>query len=380
MSDFIVDESRFILDDDQYESSFIPGGFVLPDGIVFGEKTDDAPSWQRYSSADRRFDLLVVLPELAEKWAAQKLLPQEALLPVSFNGHDYYVLISPASLRLKRASQIRFKGSSRYAMQFLSAMMHTRQIDTDTSLRDAIYVELYGVMLPCYGLVPPVADRALFRNALRGRNDPEDLSMPDAEAGGVSFEFARKELEGRGYGRQQARPFFVSGETADFPGRPSLLVTGPLCLRPQYQIYDTASSKYLLVLEKLWAEALMSTPLLSSMPLVPMVLGGRQVYALTLSKRAALEPLDDRHFGHALYSFIELAQAVRRTRAALPKARLDDALYVQEIGALLPVSFSDGQKGGRETMSAVLSEGPFAQGPLLDDLRRDAELIAGSCD
>lgn len=380
MSDFIVDESRFILDDDQYESSFIPEGFSLPDGIVFGEKTDDAPSWQRYSSADRRFDLLVILPELAEKWAGQRLLPQDALLPMSVSGKDYYVLISPSSLRLKRASQIRFKGSERYAMQFLSAMLHTRQIDTDTSLRDALYAELYGVMLPCYGLVPPVADRVLFCNALRGRNDPEDLSLPDEEAGGVSYEFAKKELEGRGFRSFEARPFFVAGETADFPGRRSLLVTGPLCLRAQYQIFDTASSKYLLLLEKLWAEALMSTPLLSSMSLDPMVLGGRQVYALTLSKRFALEPLDDRHFGHGRHSFIELAQAVRATRAALPKARLSDALYAQEIGALLPVSFSDGGKGGRETMSEVLSNGPFAQGPLLNDQRRDAELIAGSCD
>ena len=56
MSDFIVDESRFILEDDQYDSSFVPAGFTLPDGIVFGEKTDDARLWQRYSSADRRFD------------------------------------------------------------------------------------------------------------------------------------------------------------------------------------------------------------------------------------------------------------------------------------------------------------------------------------
>ncbi|MGN0908603.1 MAG: hypothetical protein ACI4NA_03205, partial [Succinivibrio sp.] len=325
-------------------------------------------------------DLLVVLPELGQKWADQKLLPQEALLPVSVNGKDYFVMISPASLRLKRASQIRFKGSRRYALQFLCAMMHTRQIDVETSLRDAIYAELYGVMLPCYGLVPPVADRALFRNALRGRNDPEDLAGPGDEDGGVSFEYARRELSSRGFSQDGASPFFVSGETADFPGRRSLLVTGPLCLRPQYQIFDTASSKYLLVLEKLWAEALMSTPLLSSMSLVPMVLGGRQVYALTLSKRFALEPLDDRHYGHGRHSFIELAQAVRRTRAALPKARLGDALYAQEIGALLPVSFQDGQQGGRETMAKVLSEGPFAQGPLLDDLRRDAELIAGSCD
>jgi hypothetical protein len=380
MSDFIVDESRFFLDDDQYDSSFIPAGFTLPDGIVFGEKTDDAQSWQRYSSADRRFDLLVVLPELAEKWAEQKLLPQEALLPISVNGKDYYVLISPSQLRLKRASQIRFKGSRRYALQFLSALMHTRQIDTDTSLRDAIYVELYGVMLPCYGLVPPVSDRALFRNALRGRNDPEDLSSPGDENGGVSFEYARTELEGRGFAKTSEKPFFVSGETADFPGRRSLLVTGPLCLAPQYQIFDTASSKYLLVLEKLWAEALMSTPLLSSMSLDPMVLDGRQVYVLTLSKRFALEPLNDRHYGNDRHSFIELAQAVRRTRAAAPQSRLGDALYVQEIGALLPVSFKDGGKSGRETMAEVLSEGPFAQGPLLDDMSRDAELIAGSCD
>ena len=381
MSDFIVDESRFILEDDQYDSSFVPAGFTLPDGIVFGEKTDDARLWQRYSSADRRFDLMVVLPELAEKWTEVKLLPQEALLPLNVNGNDYYLLISPSNLRIKRASQVRFKGSTRYALQYLAATMHTRIIDTQSSLRDAIYSELYGVMLPCYGLLPPVADRALFLNALRGKNDPEDLSAPSEETGGLSYDFAVSELKQRGYMVPESGPLLFSGETADFPGRPGLLITGALCVREQYQIYDTASPNYLLVLDKLWAEALMSSPLLNSMTLDHIVLGGRQMYTLTLSKRFALEPLNDRHYGHDRHSIIELAQAIRKTCATFPKADLGKALYVQELGSLLPLSFSSSdEKKGRETILEILAHGPYAQGPLLDELAEDALFIAGRCD
>ncbi len=381
MSDFIVDESRFLLDDDEYDSSFVPAGLTLPDGIIFGEKLDDAPQWQLYSSADRRFDLLVVKPELAQKWDDASLLPPEALMPLEVGGAEYYLLITPSSHALKRVTQVRFQGSQRAAWAFFSAMMRTRAQDTETSLRDALYCELFNVMLPCYSLVPKVADRALALNAMRGRNDPENLSSPDEmQGGGVSFSSFSSDLRAHGYEVAGVQPYFEPGEIIeDFTGiKKGSMVTGPLALRPQYQIFDTSSSSYILILEKLWAEALLSTSLLNMISLNSIPLGGHLVYALTLPRRKALEALDDRHYAQDMRSLFEVAQAVRRTRAAVPKADLKNALWVQDLGILLPVEFTSGSGDDRSLITEVLSGGPFAAGPMLDDVASDIRLVAVS--
>ena len=102
MSDFIVNESNFIIEDDLYESSFVPEGFMLPDGIVFGEKLDEAPSWELYLSEDLQFRLLVVKEALAEQWVDGHLIPQSAFMPMELKECVYYLSISPSSLQLQR--------------------------------------------------------------------------------------------------------------------------------------------------------------------------------------------------------------------------------------------------------------------------------------
>lgn len=384
MADFIVNESAFIIDDDLYESSFVPAGFMLPDGIIFGEKLDEAPSWELYASEDMRFDLLVIKPELAEKWAEQRLLPQHALLPLEINQDEFYLLISPASLTLKRVTQVRFDGSCRYALSFFSAVQHTRSIDAESSLRDALFCELYSVMLPCYTLVPPVADRALFRNALRGRNDAESLLTPEEMGGGgLAYFTMKQELKAKGIEIPDEQPLLEPGEPIDdffaVKGQHQI-VTGPLVIRKQYQIFDTSSEHYLILIDRLWGDALLHTTLLSQISLNTIPVYGRSMYVMTLPKRTAVEALDDRHFGYDKYSMMDLAQAIRRTRAAVKNADLTHGLYLAKLGIVLPVEFNAESHDDGKLMWQVIQEGPFSNAPLLEDIAYDILSVARGAD
>ena len=386
MSDFIVNESKFIIDDDLYESSFVPEGFTLPDGIIFGEKIDDAPLWQLYISEDERYNILVAKEELVEKWVDGHLLPQSMLMPLELPDGTCYMLISPASHRLCRVTQIRFDGSLRYAMSFFSALQHTRSKDADNSLRDGIFCELLSVILPCYSLVPPVADRALFKNALRGKNEDESLLTAEQMGGngGLAYAAMIRDLKDKGYELPEVQPLLESGEPIDdfFNGNSihGQIVTGPLVLKRQYQIFDTSSSFYVLLIDKLWGDALLHTTLLSRITLNTVPLCGRATYVLTLPKREALESLDNTHYGYDKYSMMDLAQAIRRTRASVPACDLSCGLYSSKLGIVLPLVFNATEHDDGKVMWNIIQKGPFSSAPLMQDIAYDVLSVARSQD
>ena len=386
MSDFIVNESNFIIEDDLYNSSFVPEGFTLPDGISFGEKIDDAPSWQLYSSEDLRYELLVVKEELAEKWVESHMLSPSVLMPMDLNGSVFYLLINPASHHLRRVTTIRFDGSMRFAFSFFSALQHTRTLDPQTSLRDGLFCELYSVILPCYSLGPPVADRALLKNALRGKNEDESLLTPEQMGGngGVAYASFIRELKEHGYNVSDEQPLLTSGEPIDefFSGSMAKghIITGPLIIQRQYQLYDTSSSFYVLLIDKLWGEALLHTSLLSRIALNTVPLNGQATYVITMPKREPLEALDDTHFGYDKYSMMDLAQAVRRTRELVKKCDMKRGLYCGKLGVIFPVKFNDDTHDDGKLMWDIVLKGPFASAPLMQDIAYDILSVARSED
>lgn len=382
MADFIVNESRFMLDDDEsYETRFLPEGLMLPDGIEIGEKTDDGTVWQHYFSADGKYSLLVAVPEVAEKWLESGLLKPETLEQIEIEGRRCYLLISPAALQLLPLSQIHCGKSLRLTRELLSAFFFTRSLDHESCLRDAVYSQLFGVLLPCYRLIPKVDDKVLFENALRAPNEPEKLGDPAEFTGrGISEYAAAKIMKEKGLELPEFRPWLENGDPiADFAeakGR-APVVTGALSLREHYQIYNTSAQEYLLLLDQPWAEALMHLQLLSRIQLRNMPLGGKVVYALTFSIRRALENLDERIFGLDSENAMELARALRRTRKLAPTAELDNALYSQELGLLLPeIVKSHYEINDVELMRKVLAEGPYATAPLLDEIAADVIMVA----
>ncbi len=130
--------------------------------------------------------------------------------------------------------------------------------DLDSNLRDGIYYEFHSVILPTYSLVGKVSDRALFNNALRSPTDVENLTAPDGLNASLSFVYVKNILNKKKLANELPSPLLESGEVADdflMLGKKNSLVIGPLVLREHYQVFDTTSDSYILLMDSLWAEA-----------------------------------------------------------------------------------------------------------------------------
>ena len=180
----------------------------------------------------------------------------------------------------------------------------------------------------------------------------------------------------------QSEPLLESGEAVDdfmLGQNTHALIVAPLVLRAHYQVFDTTTDKYLLVMDKLWAEALMSTSLVSQISLNTAPIAGKIYYVYCLSKEFALENMDDRFFGLDHENAFELAQAIHRTRKIVKSSDLTKALYVQQLGVLLPEVFSEHtEDNDGALMGQCLCEGPFAMCPFMEDVNENLVTVASN--
>lgn len=386
MTKFSFDESNFIINMDDESESFLTKGQILSDGITIGEEHDRGENFTLYVSEDGRYDILAVAPQLAERWLQDSLLPQRALLPhKNASGQlDCYLLISPSALVLIRMTDARVYGSSYYAHLVASGIFYARCNDPECNLRDGILCELYGVILPTYTLTPKIADIALLKNTLRGQYDVEDIRSPsDFSSGGglnrTSFKAALAEYDIK---VENVEPCLDIGEEVDnvviLPSSyEHVSVTGPLELNKYYQIFSTDTDLVLIALTNEWAQQLFERKLVLQMSFKPMMLAGQRYWFKAFSRRSAVENVDHRHYGVDRSSVFDFALALNRLRKSLPEAHLENALYIKDLDLILPVEFTGGSYADDiKLMRKVVTQGPFAQGPFLDDVLVAALAVA----
>lgn len=383
MSKVAVNESLFVLNMEEENESILKIGEKFADGKIIGEELDVAENFAIYVTEDGQFDILAVKAFLKDKWVKDGYLPESA-----FQKHfdelgnvDCYLFFSPASLVLRRLTEVRVYGSSYYANVVASAFWSSRLKDHNINLRDSIFCELFGVLLPTYTLTPKVADIALFRNTLRGQYDQEDLRSADDFANGKSglglltFKEALKDFN---LPVPTVSPYFQQGELVDdfVQLNTQATITGPLVLTEQYQIFSTDSDMLLLAMSGAWADELVERNLLLEMDLKKVQLGREVIKLLALPRSKALEPVNDRHYGLHQADTFEFALALRRARTRLPEASFKSALYIQSLGLILPVQFT-GTKPNEdlEIVHDVVYTGPFAQGAFLDDVTASCQNI-----
>ena len=381
MSDFIVDESRFVLKDED-TVSFFPEEYKLACGITIAEKEDETDTWQLYTSKDGKHYILAVTSFLHDKWVESKLLSESDFQKVLVKGQDIYLVFSKTNKRLVRLTNISVHKSLRFALALYSAFAHTRNLDIESNLRDGIYFEDKSLILPTYSLVGKVKDKALFENCLREGVEAENLATPDGINDSLSFVYVKNYLNKKFAIKLQSEPLLESGEAVDdfmLGQNTHALIVAPLVLRAHYQVFDTTTDKYLLVMDKLWAEALMSTSLVSQISLNTAPIAGKIYYVYCLSKEFALENMDDRFFGLDHENAFELAQAIHRTRKIVKSSDLTKALYVQQLGVLLPEVFSEHTvDNDGALMGQCLCEGPFAMCPFMEDVNENLVTVASN--
>ncbi len=373
MSDYIVNESKFVIDisDDLKDEALAPGT-VLPNLVTVGDQLDRSDNFQIYDSKDGAMNILVVKRSLALRWQQEGFLPKNVFYEfLSVEGEEISLVFSPSGVILQRVSSLRAYGSLRYALSFAAAMFHSRSINPQTDLRNGIFMEYYGVILPCYTKARGVADRALFLNVL-SKDHTEDLSSKE-ELGinhGLNRAFMITALKNAGFKIPAVDPYLDIGERVDdfVPEGEGLLVSSYVVLDRNYQVYATGNSKLILLMENSWADELVSRGLISRIDQGSLSFGGIYLKALSFSTAFALEKTNDRHFGLSFEKVFKFALAVRRTRQLCPDADLSDALYSEELGLLLPVSFGADGSGDESLVREAVTEGPFANAPFLEDV------------
>lgn len=373
MTDFIVNESKFIVDMDAKTDAFLSAGEILPDGLQVSDMLDNAAVWQIYATEDNSALILAVMPDLAQRWVADGYIKENAIFHHISGGRAVSLLISPSSLIVSPVTAVRFEYSQNYARSFFCALFNSRLKNQEINLRDSIFFELYGVLLPTYTLTRNVADRAIFNNA-SGLSLTEDLSSPeDLTDPGVSYPYLLKVLRDMNCHVCPNEPYLMQGERVDdfLTVDDEAIITGPLVIREDFQLFATDSDKVVLLMENAFALRMVEAGLIEQMDLKSVQLGFGLLRALVLNRRFAVECLDDRHYGLTVNSALKLAVTIYRMRVKNAQASLKGGLYIEEKGIIL-ANNSAAEINDAAMMRSIMFEGPFALAPFSYDEIDDA--------
>jgi cell division protease FtsH len=147
--------------------SWLPIGFELPDGARCGKTQHEGPDWQIVESRGGG-TVLLAKPELVQKWISSGLIDSTELLFFDFGDTKYFEVSSSPSQLLAPVVDCKAPGDKNEALAFAMALNATRQIDSESPLQDAIYVERFSRLLPTYGISSRVEDDVVFGYWLTG--------------------------------------------------------------------------------------------------------------------------------------------------------------------------------------------------------------------
>jgi len=147
--------------------AWLPIGFKLPDGAKTRVALFDGPNWQILETPGGG-RALIVQDELAQRWIEAGLI--EAGLFGSFNfGEQVLWEISCGSSQvLCPVSDGDSPSTKAEALSFALALKATRDIDAETPLQDALYVEKISRILPTYGISSRTDDDVVLGYWLTG--------------------------------------------------------------------------------------------------------------------------------------------------------------------------------------------------------------------
>ncbi|HKJ61790.1 MAG TPA: ATP-binding protein [Hyphomicrobiales bacterium] len=147
--------------------SWLPINFILPDGACCGRAVHGESQWQ---IVDTRGGgrALIVRVELSSKWISAGLIDESELQPFSFGSETLREVSCGPSEVLAPISNCRSPQNKNEALAFAQALHDTRAIDPLSPLQDAVYVEKFGRLLPCYGITSRTVDEIVLGYWLTG--------------------------------------------------------------------------------------------------------------------------------------------------------------------------------------------------------------------
>lgn len=146
---------------------WLPKGFELADGSKIRSQLSFGDEWQIFDTNGSN-KILIVNPELAEKWDAFGFINKSLLDDVQFGSKTYRSLSSPKKYSLEAVGNGKSPESKIDALAFSCALRESRRLSEDVSFHDAVYVEQYSKLLPTWSLTPHVEDEIVLGTWITG--------------------------------------------------------------------------------------------------------------------------------------------------------------------------------------------------------------------
>ena len=147
--------------------SWLPIGFELPDGARCGKALHGDSNWQIVETRGGG-TALVARSDLAAKWLGAGLVDDGELREFSFGSETYGEVSCGASQILAPLADCRSPENKNEALAFATALKATRDIDPESPLQDAIYIEKLSRLLPSYGITSRTDDDVILGYWLTG--------------------------------------------------------------------------------------------------------------------------------------------------------------------------------------------------------------------
>lgn len=147
--------------------SWLPIGFELPDGARCSRALHGESNWQIVETHGGGC-ALVAQSDLVTKWVDSGLIEDGAFREFTFGSENFREVSCGASQLLVPLADSRSPENKSEALAFAMAMKATREIDPETPLQDALYIEKFSRLLPSYGITSRTDDDIVLGYWLTG--------------------------------------------------------------------------------------------------------------------------------------------------------------------------------------------------------------------
>ncbi len=147
--------------------TWLPVGYKLPDGGEVRVAVFEGVNWQIYETqASGR--ALVVQSDLASRWIDAGLIAEGSVRFFDFGDQRYWAIACGADQVLCPVVDGNSPDTKAEALSFALALKATRDIDSDSPLQDALYVEKISRLLPTYSITARTDDDVVLGYSLTG--------------------------------------------------------------------------------------------------------------------------------------------------------------------------------------------------------------------
>ncbi|MDR1367953.1 MAG: hypothetical protein LBJ76_04460 [Candidatus Accumulibacter sp.] len=147
--------------------AWLPIGFELPDGAKARVASFEGVDWQVYETQGGG-RALVVHDELGACWQDAGLIDEGTFDAFQFGDHQLRAISCGPSQILSPVSEAKSPDNKAEALSFALALKATRDIDSESALQDALYVEKITRLLPTYSISSRTGDDVVLGYWLTG--------------------------------------------------------------------------------------------------------------------------------------------------------------------------------------------------------------------